>query len=85
MELDQSAFLAAINEGREIEFCFRNEWYFFRAHNAKRMTKYLFSEISNSQLNKTLIFDSTAELLNVKIQNFSLIDVLSNLDDYTIF
>lgn len=85
MKLDQDIFFSALNEGREIEFCFCGNWYFLRASKIKGVTTYLFTKISGPQFDETFLFESIQELLSLKIQNLVLLDALSKLDDYTIF
>lgn len=83
--MDQDDFYAAIKEGHEIEICFRGKWFFFGKCEKNRMIAYLFYEMCESQPNEILTFGCVQELLSMKVQNVSLIDVLCNLDDYTVY
>lgn len=85
VKLDKNTFFTAIVEGREIEICFRGKWYFFRENKSKKKTEYLCSEIHVDQFNEILVVDSVQKLMNMRIQDFPLIDVLSDLDDCIVF
>ena len=85
MELDQKDFISLIEEGREIEICFEEKWYFFRATKRKNTTFYLFNEITNARLNDITTYCNLQELMKMRIQNCRLADVLENVEDYVIY
>lgn len=76
---------AAMNEGREIEILFHGKRYFFASYKKRKISTYIFSEISDLQQNNFVVYNNMQELLNIKIQNFTLQHILANLDDYIIF
>ena len=85
MKLDIKEFLNAIGEGREIEINFQGKCYFLSSKKAKRGVVYLFNEVSSPKSNHIMAFDSIYELMKVNIENQTLIEILSNIEDYTIF
>lgn len=85
MELNYADFVFAMNEGREIEILFHGKRYFFASYKKRKISTYIFSEISDLQQNNFVVYNNMQELLNIKIQNFTLRHILANLDDYIIF
>ena len=82
MKLDFRDFVLFLNQGREIEIVFENKKYFFTTKKKNNGILYLFGESDTLQCNELLVFKNAQELLDLQIQNYSLIEVLLNLQDY---
>jgi len=77
MKLDFYEFVKFLDQGREIEIVFKGEKYYFATEKNIYFMRTTISEI--------IKFKNIQELLDLKIQNYSIISVLSNLEDYIIY
>lgn len=77
MKLDFYEFVKFLDQGREIEIVFKGKKYYFAIEKNIYFMRTNISEI--------IKFKNIQELLDLKIQNYSIISVLSNLEDYIIY
>ena len=77
MKLDFYEFVKFLDQGREIEIVFKGEKYYFTTEKNIYFMRTTISEI--------IKFKNIQELLDLKIKNYSIISVLSNLEDYIIY